>query len=648
MLAERPLHVVLWSAAGGVLFAALLVAQQARQPALRMEMQAAGELPRAIASGFHDPETDGDGVTFRWTSDRSTLRLTALDRRSPWRLRVRVRAPRAPAPEFSIDVDGRTLHRAPAPQTYTELAVDLPARTPAPRVTPISLVTNPAVVPGPGDQRQLGLQIDWLTIEPADGAWPRPPNGALFMAVLAGLALGASIGCLALPTLAALACLALAAAINAALVTHGTAILLPYVSTNARIAALVAVAAAGITLAAESRVRRRLSIAARAAIAAWAVLSWTKIALVLHPAMFIGDVGFHFNRLAVVQRGEYFFTSEGPSGSFPYPVAYYVLVSWMGGWAHDPALLLRLVLAIADVGVCALAYPLLVRAGGDRLRAAAASAALALTPALFHIQAVAYLTNGFGNLTATAALLAIAAPAAGLALILQPLALFVLTLTTLLSHVSSGVILVATLGLVAILLAWTGRRGAGSRLRDGALIAAVTLAAGAVSYGVYYARFTDTFEAARRGGGRPPATAAEIASPPAQRIEPHQTRFVPGHAALVSRLAAVPRYAQRSYGVPLMLLALWGIVAAWRARPHDQAALVLAAWLATCLAFFALAMLTPIDLRYYLAAAPVMALLAGGGLADLLRRPPIGRVAAMLLGCWLLAHALSHDFSWLA
>jgi hypothetical protein len=648
---ERWPRLVALGATGAALFGGLLVAVFMARPALHLDMGAGGELDRPLATGFHDPELDETGASFRWTSERATLRLTGLDRRIGWRLRVRLRAPRPPSsvlPELGIDVDGQTRQRAPAPPTYTEIVADLPAREPSPRITRIDLVTSAVFVPGPQDPRQLGVQIDSIALEAAPGARPMPPLDPVWMALAGGAVLGVVLALLDLPLAITVALLALAV-LNEALLVRGTVLFLPFPQINLRVIAGLALVAAVATALARRLARAPLAIETRMLAAVWLVLTWVKVALILHPAMFVGDIGFHRNRLIVVERGTWLFTSESPGGAFPYPVAYYVLVSWIDTLVRNGEVVLRLVAASADAALCGLAYPILVRLGVDRRRALGAAVALLLTPALFHIQVVAFLANAFGNVMSAFALLAVATPAGGAMAAGQLIIGFALTLVALLSHLSAAVMLTATLGVLGFVLIVSGSvTRQANAVRNGLAILLLTMAAAGAAFAIYYVHFMPTLGEAWRRGGQASAAPSPDAAPPVQRIEPHQTRFAPGRAALLSRLAAVPRYTLRSYGAPLLLLATWGAVDLWRRRRVDGLAHLLGPWLGVCVTFFVLAMLTPIDLRYYLAAAPALAVLAGAGLGDLLDRPPVGRAVGALLGVWLLVHGLWHDFSWLA
>jgi hypothetical protein len=63
---------------------------------------------------------------------------------------------------------------------------------------------------------------------------------------------------------------------------------------------------------------------------------------------------------------------------------------------------------------------------------------------------------------------------------------------------------------------------------------------------------------------------------------------------------------------------------------------VLFGWLAGCGLFLIAGVLTPVDLRYYLAAIPVVATLAGFGAVSLWSGGAAGRTAAAALLLWLL------------
>lgn len=644
---DRGREIVIAALAGAALFVLVFAAWRTVRPGLRLDMQADRFLERPVATGFFAPEIDEKGTTFAWTGDRATLRLPGLDRRTSWRLTWRLRAPGLrdgrPA-RITIDVDGVTRFHGEAPPDYAPVSVQVPPAAAPRSLIRIDLMTTPAVRGGPTDARMLGVQVDSVTLEP-DG-FVRPPRRALLVAAACGFAFGACLAALGLP-LASASLLPIAAIATTWLLARGIAAQTAYASVVAWGAIASATAAIVFQLAAERLRSSPLSTEARWTLAGWALLAWLKACLILSPAMFIGDMGFHQNRLRMVEAGEWFFSSEGPGGAFPYPIAYYLLISTLDAWVQDPALLLRLTLLVCDALLCLAVYPVMAGATRDRRLAAAAVLTVALTPTLFHVQAVAYLTNGFGNVAAAAALLLLLAPAGGALAVVQAIGGGLLALTAMLSHVSSAAILFATLiaiGGVTAVAGW--RRSQPALTRAAAVTTAVAVCAAALACGLYYVRFAP----ALRAPVVQPASAASSASaaPPVQRVEPHQTQWVPGWPALVSRLAAVPRYVQRSYGWPLAILAIVGLVTARRRHDADRLTPAIVTWLGVGVAFWALAMLTPVDLRYYLAAAPAVALLGAAGLVTLLRGSALARIAGTVLAAWLVWHGVAHACSWLA
>ena len=113
-----------------------------------------------------------------------------------------------------------------------------------------------------------------------------------------------------------------------------------------------------------------------------------------------------------------------------------------------------------------------------------------------------------------------------------------------------------------------------------------------IAVGVYYAHFLDTYrtELARIGG----ETAA--AAPDA------------GGRGIADRLASVPRYLQVVLRRPGAGARRWGAALLWQRGARDRTSLAAAGWLLTCGLFLVLGILTPVDMRYYLAAIPALAL----------------------------------------
>jgi hypothetical protein len=160
-----------------------------------------------------------------------------------------------------------------------------------------------------------------------------------------------------------------------------------------------------------------------------------------------------------------------------------------------------------------------------------------------------------------------------------------------LSHTGTFAIGSVAACVIAFLFWWRG----GPALRSPAravLLAAI--AAMVIAVAVYYAHFVDTYrtELARIGG----ETAA--AAPDA------------GGRGIGDRLASVPRYLGLYFGVPALALSAWGAALLWTRGARDRASLATAGWILTCGLFLVLGILTPVDMRYYLAAIPALALFA--------------------------------------
>jgi hypothetical protein len=141
-------------------------------------------------------------------------------------------------------------------------------------------------------------------------------------------------------------------------------------------------------------------------------------------------------------------------------------------------------------------------------------------------------------------------------------------------------------------------RGGRDVRRAGARIALVTIVAAAIAVIVYYAHFMPTYRAEFARIGHETATAARDA----------------GGRTIADRLRSVPYSIGLYIGLPVVLLALVGAIEMARRR-GDRLTLALGGWMLGCLAFLIIGVLTPVDMRYYLAALPAIAIAAGAGAA---------------------------------
>jgi hypothetical protein len=627
---------------GALASAAAIVVAYARAPELVLTM---GTDPPTLVRGLYPIERDPDGITFAWTRERVTLTLPGLDRNHEWTLVARVKAGRADTralPDLSVDVDGVTRRTVRIGNAWQEVAVPLPTSPGRARGARLSLQVSNTFVPGPGDPRPLGIVVDELRIDPPPSGIPIAPVPALFAATCAGALFGVAFGLVGLTAdRAVMAVLALAVA-QAAALTHGWGPYAAWVGQLPWLAFWIAGALVLLTTAVRLGMRRTPPHAASAlpasgsrfapgrlrntalfvAVFSAAVL-YLKLLVLLHPNMPIGDALFQAHRFEWVRAGRWFFTSVAPGGyEFPYAIGLYVfampfapLVSGTLGLMA----MLRIVVAAADAVAGILIYPAIVHRSGDRLAGALAVAAFHLVLLNFGVQATGNLTNAFGQSLFVAALAIVLAGFDGRGRLASSAGVVVAAAAAMLSHTSTFAILAVVLVLAAAACRALG--GPPGRRRAAPVLAAVALAT-LVAIGLYYAHFGDTYASqyARISG--------ELSAPAAQSD--------PGGRSVADRAALVPHNLGVYYGWPLLLLAVAGLGTLRQTDRTLSATIV--AWLGGCALFLFVGILTPVDLRHYLAAFPAVAMLAGLGGARLWRSGLVGRVAtslALTLATWL-------------
>ena len=103
-----------------------------------------------------------------------------------------------------------------------------------------------------------------------------------------------------------------------------------------------------------------------------------------------------------------------------------------------------------------------------------------------------------------------------------------------------------------------------------------------------------------------------------------------------SRLAAIPRYLQLYFGIPILALVGWGAVLLWQRSARDRVTLATAGGAGACLLFLVLAVLTPVDMRYYLAVIPALALIAATGASIAWTSGLTSRIVAAGLLAWAI------------
>ena len=589
-------------AIAAALFAALLGAAgvaifYAWHPALTVEFDR--DLPRLL-SGVYSPERDeASGLTFAWTGADVVLRLPGLDRGRNWTLDLRVRGARplpSDNPDLTIVADGATLTTVHTSTAFQDITVTIPAR-PERRGLTIGLRSSTTFVPGPGDPRPLGLMLDRLSLAP-DGVVlvPRP---ALYASSLASAAMGAAIALLGVTAGSAIGGAVLLSAGVAAAIARGFGPFTSYPETVTALSVWIALALAGLSLALQYWRGQPLRNTARFAAAFSAASLLLKLLVLLHPNMPIGDAMFHAHRFQGVLGGNLYFTSIAPGGySFPYPPGLYVFASLFSGLVRRGAGdvdLLRIVTCAADAAAGLLLYYVVATARGNRLAGAMAVAIYHLIPLSLGVLTTGNLTNAFAQSVAVAALALMAST-----LKLERwgwTALLTLVLAAAyLSHTSTLAIVFAATVTTAALFWWRG----GPALRSpAAAIGFATAGAALLAIVVYYAHFMDTYRTELARIGHETVTAAPAA----------------GGRTIGDRLRLVPYSLGIYFGAPVLVLALVGAAELALKYGTDRLTLAVMGWTLSCLAFLLIGILTPVDMRHYLAAVPAVAIVAGYGAA---------------------------------
>jgi hypothetical protein len=611
------------------------------RPGVLLDFSEESPRPPGFTRGVYPAERTPDGLTFAWTSANARLSLPALPRRTEWTIQIRLRAPRprgAAAPVKVID-HGQQLATwsAVSSRDFETRSVDLPS-IPEPGLR-LDLVSDDSFVPGPEDRRELALQIDAIRLTPRSALAGLPWNRVLWASALFTALAYLSWAVTRDRWAFAYGAIAIVAV---GVLTHTSSLL--YVTSFDRViwAAVPTVAILIVGLALARLINLPPGLAGGALVlTCW--FTYVKYVLLLHPAMTIGDSVFHQNRFKLVAAGNYFFTSAAPGGDFPYPVAFYWVAHLFSRASPASVELMRgLVLTFDSLAGLLLAFSM--AASGSRLVAPLMVALWQTVPALFQVQGVAYLTNAFGNSASVASVVMLREALRTRSSVGWLLASIVFATAACLSHVSSFLILVAALSftcLIGMLL---------RRWRVTAVTALVLVCSVGLAWTSYYRHFTSLYSQ-RLSQGRS-VTASDTQSPlPLQRLEAHQTQYKPGWPALKQRLAIVPFYVQKYIGFGVVALAAMLI---WLRKrvPYDfgDGTILSLGWLAATLAWFGLGQVTPIDLRYYLAAAPVLAVFAAVTAATVFSegaRHAAQRTVVLLLfsaavaqGCYYMARFL--------
>jgi hypothetical protein len=518
----------------------------------------------AFARGLHRREIPPRGRPQRWTTESARFGFRFLTA-APATVEVTVRGQRAPV---AVAADGVVVGVLPPGLTSASFAI-LPGRG-AP-LREVELRTVPFTAGGEG--RRLGALFERVAVvqEPP----PMPPLEFVLVFVLpaALAALGAGLCGWRAPLAAAGG--SVTAVLAAAVLWPSGVVRSPYAVTLAVLLAAIAVVCSAFGAVWE----RARPGAGRWAFVALGTAAVVQVVLGASPLMVVSDAVFHANNLGRVAGGDYFLTSVTQHARpfrFPYGVSFYALLVPFLRAGVDAVALVRWGASVAGLLAAAGLFALLVPRGPAL--AALAVVVLQLLPGTFDALSFGNLSNAFaqgvtvlfvawwsgrarGTWIAGAFLLALAATA----------------------HLSAFVVL----AVLAPALAWFRRAGLrADRTRLFALVA------GLLASGAYYASFA-------------PLGMAQLA-----RLGEGGGGGGDGFGAALLRQLLT---ALAQWGAPAIVLALFG-----RLDPDEPGRDLVAVWCAGAV-LFAVALCSPLDVRYLYALTFAVAVAAAAGAARLFR-----------------------------
>lgn len=579
-----------------------------------------------VASGFYPPKLEADtGQQFSWTRKAFRLEIPRLNRFQQHHLVLDVSAgrPSGDPVDLQVTVDGVPSTTERVRNERRRIEVRLPVRR-ANGVTAAFRVSS-TLVRRRGEPRELGVRVHSIGLSP-EGSLRPSISVAMRAGIAAALCVGGVLLCgLGSRSLEWLSAIAAAVAVAWLMLTDGA-----FLGLFAD--RLVAIGVGTFAIGGAIGLLRGMwptlfgppdwSAAAGLILCASAV----KLAFLAHPMAMVGDGIFQVHRAQWVHDGNYFFTSITPSPAFeiPYPVGLYVTA--LPFWDNFPSTLDRLLLLrglslIVDALVGLALYAAARRQWGDPRAALLAAGLWPFARAPVWGLCNANLTNVFGQALFGVGIGVLAWAAAGKRMAVTALvAGGALILAAFLSHF--GTVLAG----VPLILFISGALLAGGRSqarRAGVWILMIGAGALTASYFIYYSHFTETYE----------KTVLRLRE---ERVE-GPTKLV---APPLVKLQRWLRERSDDYGLPglpLVAVAAVGAVALARHRPREALSLILGGWAFAWVLFAGLGILTPIQTRVSMAAAPVFICLGAYGVAALAKLPRAGPLLAITMAaaiCW--------------
>lgn len=575
--------------------------------------------------GIHPTEFSEDGRRYAWTGPTIRIQIPNLQRSRVHDLTLHVEAMRAAGderPTLAWSVDGVQDGSLVLTADSAVVSIRLPARATTRAV--VNVQVSPTFNPGPHDNRELGVVVRTIGLESERGALV--PTWSIVARLGAAVALAvAGVLLCAMPRAAgATAAGAIAIAFTWLLLQDG-AFLGTFADTLVRIG--IGSIAIGVVVSVVHHWRPSLAGLPDWAFAVGLVLAPTliKLAFLSHPLVTIGDGIFQVHRATMVQHGNYFFTSITPRPFFEFPYAVGLFVAAKPFWASfsvntDHVWLLRALSLAADALVGIAFYAVAWRFWQNRTAALLIAALWPFARAPFEALCNANLPNVFAQGLFGVAMAGLVWSVGASRL---PVAAVVATIAALaaayLSHFSTLSVGVPLVLVVALTLAAGGTNGR----RHAAITLAILAAAAMIAYGVYYRHFDDVYRAT------------------IERVMSHEVVDEPGSAIAATPAVKFRRWIEGTsddYGLPGLALGVAAVAGAVLARRRrDAFTLTLFGWLAVWVGFSALGILTAVQMRVNLAAAPVFVCLGAYGMSESGRRSASSAALSVVVALAVMA-----------
>jgi hypothetical protein len=607
---------------GGVVASVALIAAYGLTSGLRIEMDR--DLPSTVRGFF--PIERGAGKTFAWSRRTAEASWPGLDRRGPWTCTIDMlgsRPPTAPLPTVRFSADGVEVYAWTSRGGDEQARFEIPAK---PEGSGLVLALSVSEMFRPADDpRDLGIAVDRIACDPAAGRMAIVPSGALWRAAAAGALFGAAFGLLGLSTLLATAGALLVGAAQAAPLAIGMAPFVAPESLHLAIALGLALTLGAFALLKGLARRAPLSVPTQTAVALSAALCYLKLLVLLHPGMPPMDSVFQAHRLEWVLSGRYYFTSLTPDGyQFPYGISLYLAAAPFASLLRDHVALLRIVVCVAEMLAGLSLFAIINRTWRDGLTGLLAVVLFHTTPIAAAVVGTGNLTNAFGEsmaLLSVATIVALPVTWPVWAWLTVPM---LVASVAFIAHFSTFMVLALTICAIGLVYYLFG----GPTLERAASCVLMTLGlAVLMSVVAFYGHFWGTYreQAGRLAGDvktivsseRQQAGQAPHATPPeAPAMSLRAAPSTPSGArrlrpSVSVRFATLGRRMWSAYSWPLPVVALIGLAVLIRRRERDRLSLAVAGWLVTLAGCAALAVFSPLELRYQLAIAPALAVLGG-------------------------------------